>query len=630
MRRKILESVAGSLIHSAARRIPTLGHAACVAALCAGPALGVRAQDADAASDPMRFNPVVVTGSAFPQALDRSIRSVEVISREQIRESPATSLAELLAQVAGVDVRRRGGPGVQADIGIRGSTFEQTLVLLNGIPLRDPQTGHHNLNLPVPLETIERIEIVKGPGGLAFGGHATGGLINIITRVPSAREGGIRVRAGSHRFGEAAAWWGSGDHDGGQTASLEASRSDGHLADEPTDFEQIRASVNGQRQLGEASVQWGLGYERKKFGAFKFYTADFPDQRERTKTRLAYVSGERALGQWQIEARGWWRDHDDWFRTRVGNRDFINSHATRVFGAGLAARRVTETGATGFGVHLLDERIDSNALGERDRDERSFWFSHRQRLGSRWVLEGGLSLLDLNQDGSRWLPTVGANYRIGRHWSWFASGGRVARPSSWTEQRLVTGGNLGNPELRSESSWLVESGLRWRRGRFAADGALFQRWSDSLIDWGRPPGSVQWQADRFDDYRSLGGELNARWTAPGNTWLDAIAVSYSWLDTELDARGLQIKYALDHPRHAVNASLRIRPSAALRLATTLRLVRRNNGDTTNDVALRLTWQPSRLEWFVEADNLRDDRTPEAGFAPQPGRWLFAGIRIAFQ
>ena len=628
MHRPMLKSLTGEPEDGLPTWIVAAGLAAVLAASVAEARTG-NADQRDHQPGPAALNPVVVTGSAFPHALDRSIQTVEVITRDQILESPAGSLAELLAQVVGVDVQRRGGPGVQADIGIRGSAFEQTLILLNGIPLRDPQTGHHNLNLPVPLETIERIEIVKGPGGLAFGGHATGGLVNIITRVPGASEGGLRARVGSHRFGEAAAWWGGGDSAGGQSLSLEANRSDGHLDDEPTDFELARASFTGERRIGSGQVNWGAGYERKKFGAYKFYTADFPDQRERTRTRLAYVSGQQPLGSWNLEARGWWRDHDDWFRTRVGNADFINRHLTRTLGTGLAARRIGTTAATGFGVNLLRERIDSNALGERERDEVGFWLSHRQQLGTRWVVEGGVSRLDLDQGGARWLPTLGANYRIDRSWTWYASGGRVSRPSSWTEQRLVTGGNRGNPELQAESLWLAETGLRWRQRQFQGEGALFRRWSDALIDWGRPPGAVQWQADYFDDYRSIGGELGGRWTAVDLAWLESVTLGYSWLDTELDARGLEIKYALDYPRHAIKAGARFQPSPNVRMAITLKHANRNDGRSSTDLALRMSWQPRRLEWFFEADNLLGDRTPEAGFAPQPGRWLFAGIRVGF-
>lgn len=237
------------------------------------------------------LDPMVVSGSPFPVAQFNGIQSVAVITRDQIRAAPASTLAELLATVAGVDVRRRGGPGVQADVGIRGTAFEQTLVLLNGIPFRDPQTGHHNLNLPVPLEAIERIEIVKGPGGLAFGGHATGGLINIITRTPEAFELVATGRGGSYGFAEGRMLAGSGNLAGGQLLSAEFQRSDGHLDNEPTDFEIARVGYNGEQRIGNGTLRWGGGYERKKFGAFKFFTADFPADRLGPRTRHGAVAG---------------------------------------------------------------------------------------------------------------------------------------------------------------------------------------------------------------------------------------------------------------------------------------------------------------------------------------------------
>jgi len=573
------------------------------------------------------LDPVVVTGSAFPTTQLDGIQSIAVITRDQIRAAPASTLAELLAVVAGVDVRRRGGPGVQADVGIRGTAFEQTLVLLNGIPFRDPQTGHHNLNLPVPLAAIERIEIVKGPGGLAFGGHATGGLINIITRTPDAPELAATGRGGSYGFAEGRLLAGLGDPASGHMLSAEYQRSDGHLDDQPTDFKIAKVGYNAERSLGRGTLRWGGGYERKKFGAFKFFTAEFPDQRERTRTRLAWVAGDQRLGNWKIDARGWWRGHDDWFRTRVGGRDFINIHRTGVWGGSLAARHAGVSGETGFGVNFIDEDIDSNALGQRRRTELGAWLSHRRRLAERVTAEAGLAVVDFEQGGSRVLPTLGASWRLDTDWVAFASVGRSSRPASWTEQRLVSGGNLGNPDLDVEDSWQGEAGLRWRRGRLAADLAWFERRSDNLIDWGRLPGTVQWQADEFDNLETRGAEFEWRWQPAGHGLLEEWRINYTWLDSELDARGLQIKFALDHPRHAVNTALRLSPSSNTRLSTTLRHTERRSGRATTYLAVRLAWQPGRFEWFVEADNLLDDEVPEAGFAPQPGRWLFGGVRV---
>lgn len=109
------------------------------------------------------LDPVEVSTTVTVRTLADAFQSVTVIGREQIETWPAATLADLLAGVAGVDVQRRGEPGVQADVGIRGTGFEQTVILLDGLPMGDPQTGHHNLNLPVPVEHIERIEVVKGP-----------------------------------------------------------------------------------------------------------------------------------------------------------------------------------------------------------------------------------------------------------------------------------------------------------------------------------------------------------------------------------------------------------------------------------------------------------------------------------
>jgi len=575
------------------------------------------------------FDTLVVTGSAFPQRLEEGIQSVAIIDRESIRNAPASTLAELLDGVAGVDVRRRGGPGVQADVGIRGTAFEQTLVLLNGIPLRDPQTGHHNLNLPVPLELIERIEIVKGPGGLSFGGHATGGLINIITRTPRRAEAGTRLRAGQHEFAEARLWGGVGDRHGGHLFGAEWRDSAGHLDDEPTDFSIAQVHYSGRQRLGRGQIRWGGGFERKKFGAFKFFTAEFPDQRERTRTRLAWVSADQQLGTWQLEARGWWRGHDDWFRTRVGERDFINIHATGVFGGGLAVRRFGSRGDTGFGINLVDEDIRSNALGQRQRTEAGLWASHRQRLGETLRIEAGVSLVDFEEDGTRVLPTAGVSWSFADGWNAFASGGRSSRPASWTEQRLVSGGNLGNPALTAEDSWQTETGLRWRGGAHAVNTAVFLRRSDNLIDWGRVPGSVQWQADAFEDLDTRGAEFEWRWQHADPGWLDEWRVAWTWQDTALDARGLQIKFALDHPRHAVTSALRLRPSPRTVVSATLRHTTRSTGPDATYLALRLAWRPGRWEWFVEGDNLLDEKVPEAGFAPQPGRWLFAGTALRY-
>ena len=157
---------------------------------------------------------VVVSAQRAPMLSSQLMRSVQVIPRRDIELSPAHDIGSLLQYVGGVDLRRRGSLGAQADIGIRGGTFDQTLILLNGINMTDPQTGHHNLNLPVDLHSIERIEILRGPAARVFGPNAFSGAVNIITREPGQPFFHASLSGGQHATGSisaaggwAAGWW---------------------------------------------------------------------------------------------------------------------------------------------------------------------------------------------------------------------------------------------------------------------------------------------------------------------------------------------------------------------------------------------------------------------------------------
>ncbi|WP_181918228.1 MULTISPECIES: TonB-dependent siderophore receptor [unclassified Wenzhouxiangella] len=578
--------------------------------------------------DPASFDPVTVSASPAGRSLAGSFQSVTVIGRDRIETWPAATLADLLAGVAGVDVQRRGEPGAQADIGIRGTGFEQTVILLDGMPMGDPQTGHHNLNLPVPVEHIERIEVVKGPGAMAYGGNATGGVINIVTRRDDETSLTAQGRLGSHdtRSGSFSATGARGASD--HRLSFDHLRTDGHLPKRRADANLTRGLYTGGTDLGGAGLRWGLGAENRDFGAWKFYTADFPDQRERTQTRTAWLAADTSAGDWALTPQLWWREHDDWFRTLVAGNAFINRHATRVQGLRLSGRRNWGGGVSAVGASHSRQRIESNALDHHDRDETQAWLVHRQPLGERTAVEAGLSLVDYSDYGRYGLPTLAVRHRLNERWTAFASWARSARVPSYTELFLQTGGNLGNPDLEPERSDYAEAGLRFRAGAHRINLALFERRTDTLIDWARTLGDVQWQAGQFDGHRSRGGEMEWRWF-PDTRWLERVDLAGTVLDTELDARGLEIKYALDYPERGFTGGAVWRLAESVRLTTRARYQDRSTGESGTLVDLRLGWRVSRVELFVEGNNLLDKRLVEAGFAPLPGRWLYAGIRADY-
>ncbi|MBK1734637.1 hypothetical protein CKO15_04915 [Halorhodospira abdelmalekii] len=591
------------------------------------PSIGFAANETH--SPPTRLEPVVITSSPSSAADRESVQSVSVISRSDIESVPAATLADLLSTVAGVDVRRRGGAGVQADIGIRGTAYEQTLVLLNGIPLRDPQTGHHDLNLPLPLEQIERIEIVRGPGGIQHGGHATGGLINVITREPDGGEHGFTIRGGSFATRGLHAHTGYGDGRSGHLLSGSIEVSDGHLSGSRADSDLRQMSYTGYAHLDAGSLSWGVGAEERAFGAWKFYTADFPEQREKTASRLAYLSGRSEIGEWSIAPRIFWRGHEDWFSTQVGDDEHINEHETDVRGVQLASERSIgsdETAHVALGVGVIGERIESSALDDHRRQESTAWIAHRQALWSgRGVFEAGLNGVRFSDYGNEWLPSFGFGYRFSERWRASFSSARSVRVASWTEQHLSTSGNVGNPELAPERSDLHEVALHFTTGDHRLTGALFERRTDDLIDWGRDPGSVEWKADNFDGHRTRGGEIEWRWQPADGAVIRSLGVAWTGIETRLDEEGMEIKYALDYPRQTLVLNGLFDLAAAGELSVQARGVDRTSSGRAALISARLQRQFAAVALFVEGTNLLDEEVIEAGFAPQPGRALFVGL-----
>src|SRR5688500_9824035 len=125
---------------------------------------------------------VVVTATATPVELGSVTRSLTVITREQLEMLPVHTVADLLRLASSVDVRARGERGVQTDFAVRGAGFGQMLVLVDGVRINDAQSGHHNGDIPVPLDLVERVEILYGAGSSLFGADAFGGTVNVITR----------------------------------------------------------------------------------------------------------------------------------------------------------------------------------------------------------------------------------------------------------------------------------------------------------------------------------------------------------------------------------------------------------------------------------------------------------------
>ena len=143
---------------------------------------------------------VVVSAQRASVTYSQMARVLTIMDKKAIESAPVQSLQDLLEYVLNVDVRQRGNHGVQADISIRGGSFDQTMILLNGVNITDPQTGHLSLNLPVDIESIERVEVLLGPGARVYGPNAFSGAINFITGTENKNKLKINISAGQNGF----------------------------------------------------------------------------------------------------------------------------------------------------------------------------------------------------------------------------------------------------------------------------------------------------------------------------------------------------------------------------------------------------------------------------------------------
>ena len=241
---------------------------------------------------------VEVTGSRAPLALGQAARMVTVLSRDEIQAAPVQSINDLLKYAVGVDVRQRGPIGAQTDIGIRGGTSEQITILLNGINICDPQTGHNAFDFPCDISDIERIEVLEGPAGRVYGTSSLMGAINIVTKDVRSKMAEARVEGGSFGYLSAAGRIALTSLPSPLTSSLSANytRSDGYSRAKSgalnSDYAGGKVFYQGNYDREAIRLAWHAGLSTKGFGSNTFYSAKFDEQYEKTTKLFTAIRGE--------------------------------------------------------------------------------------------------------------------------------------------------------------------------------------------------------------------------------------------------------------------------------------------------------------------------------------------------
>lgn len=623
--------------------------------------------ESDSISSKITLNEIQVSGKRAPGIYQETGRQIAVISREQIEKLPAQSIQGLLRTALGVDIRERGPLGMQADISMRGGSFDQVMILLNGINVTDPQTGHYGLNLPVDLASVERIEILRGPAARVHGPNAFDGAINFVTKSGSENKVSAQLTAGDHGLYNLHAGLSHRKGAFGNYFSAQKGASDGYI--DNTDFDILNLYYRGQVTREQSKFSLQLGYNDKSYGANSFYSASYPNQFDANRTLFAAASMESS-GLIRIRSDVYWRRHHDrfeLFRNYIGAASWYtghNYHLSETAGASLNATTSWSLGTTSLGAELRSESIWSNVLGlpmdkpldvpgenegqftrSFNRTNFSVFAEHNIYFG-RFDLSGGV-LINRHSNsgyGVDWYPGIDLSYRLTTLLKWTASYNRSLRMPTFTDLFYSGPTNVGNPNLKPERAETYETAFRLRNETYSASVGGFYRIGRDLIDWGRIPGETVYTTSNINRVEALGTEAAADLLLSelitGQTLLRSLSVNYSyvWQDKVSD-EGYESYYVLDHLRQKLNISLihglglpNVEVNWNMQYRDRAGYYTKSDGTRVDHTPfwltdLRVSWNKGNYGLYAEASNLFDATYSDLSELRQPGLWLKLGARI---
>jgi iron complex outermembrane receptor protein len=564
---------------------------------------------------------VVVTGVYEPVTIDEMDRSVRVLTIKA-QELLLNTWVDALRLDPSLDVRERAPNGIQADLSVRGGTFGQTLILVDGQRMNDAQSGHHNMDLPIPLESISTIEVLRGSGSTMYGSDAVGGVVNIITKRPEASE--FRLRTAFGNFGVNQERGSLAAVHGALTEQLSFSRdfSTGFAADRDYRNLAFTSLTHVLSPLGATDVT--LAYDDHPFGADQFYGAY--NSWENTKTWFASL--RQALGE-KTEASVSFHRHSDLF---VLFRDrpevFTNHHSDETYQVALRRRETLSNDVRlHYGVEGYHDSIISNNLGDHSRSRGAGYASLDIRALRRFSLSIGAREEVYRSISGQFSPTVTGGFWLSQRFKLRGSVSRAFRIPSYTDLYYHDPANLGSPDLRPEKAWGYEGALDWNAGRkVRGEVVVFHRRETDGIDYFRRSLTDIWRATNIQNLRFTGVEASASFRAGDR---QQIELRYTGLHGVQDSLGANFsKYAFNYPSQSAVASWQASLPMGMSVRTRVGAVQRLQRDPYALWDVYLAHSEGRVRPFLQFTNLTNTVYEEIQGVGMPKRGVVGGVEIA--
>ncbi|MCW1962302.1 TonB-dependent receptor plug domain-containing protein [Chryseobacterium viscerum] len=585
-----------------------------------GSLLWVNAQDKTTDIESIEFQ-----GKFISTPYKSANQNISVISREDIVNSPAKSIDEILQQVPGMDIRRRGANGVQSDIGFRGSSFEQVLLLLNGIRMNDSQTGHNNMNIPVDLDDVEKIEIIKGPAARRFGQNAYAGVINIITKAVPGKK--VKISADGGDFGTYGLGFNAQIGNEKFTNSLQANSasSEGYMFN--TDYEIRNVFYQGKLNIKNGDVRVQAGFSEKKFGANGFYASSAATkQYEETQASIVSVAHQQTFGKLKLNSNVYWRRGQDMYLYDRWNPGFYrNMHIGNNVGGEVNSSYQWGLGTTGIGVELRKEFLVSSNLGDRNRFVSQVFFEHHfSLLDKKLNISPGISWANYSKEGNFFYPGLDVGYNFNPNSKIYGNIAKVHRIPTFTELYYVSGTEQGNPNLQPENALSSEVGYQYQNNRILAKISGFLRNSSNSIDWVKNDLKDKvWFAENVGDIKTKG--IEAEWSHRPVDWLK-YTIGYTYIDSKYEEKnGLVSRYILDNLKHQLVSKLEVKFLKNFTNELVYRYNERVNLGTYNLVDEKLSFAKKDYSVYVLINNITNTNYTEAFGVAMPQRWFHIGF-----
>ena len=569
---------------------------------------------------------VVISSTKLDIPFSKNFRSIQIIDSEYIINSPSTNISDLLQEISGIDIRRRGVGGVQGDLYIRGGGFDQTLLLVDGMKMDDVQTGHHTLNMIIPLFLVERIELIKGPAARIFGQNAFNGAINIITKKIDGESRKTKIKLNELSYGsfDQRNLSISSKITGDKVNSIlgfSNNNSDGYRHN--TDYKKNNYFIKSVIENGDHPIELITSFTENKFGANGFYASpSATEQYEETQSSLVGLTMSIFSEKLVLKPKIYWRrGQDEYIYIRDNPSVYRNLHITNKISAELSGSYFSNLGMTGFGLDMSSYNISSNNLGEHSRKTINLFFDHQfKAFNEKLVLSPGISISYFSDMSWHSFPGIDLGIDLSSNLKLYGNIGKTYRIPTYTDLYYRDKTTIGNENLLPESASSTEIGMKYNKSLLSMSFSFFQRNAKNIIDYVKENEEDLWNARNIGSLTTSGFEFDFKYFFKNKNFM---SIGYTNLSDDKYISNINFsRYSINSLKHHLTTRLNLNYTKKLAHSLTYKFAERSDGYSYSVLDSKIMY---KKRFFLYINNLFDEDYSETNMVPMPGRNMLIGF-----